>query len=214
MQPESIHGLQKQTKTMTRRIVKPSESKPKVSPLEMYPWIIDGELQKDKNGCPCWIGTHPDYPTGQKWFSSPYGMPGDILWVKETWGKFIREHVIDKKYFYKADATAEGEKHRMDYVRAGYPYKYKPSIYMPKAACRWFLEITDIRVERLQDITEEDAVAEGIDIKQWMHLPCEDPCKSGYSYLWEQINGKDSWETNPWVWVISFKQIPKPHFFN
>jgi hypothetical protein len=145
--------------------------------------------------------------TGQHYMPCPYGSIGDILWVRETW------LIFNGMYGYKAEVTSEEAK----------KYKWKPSIFMPKKACRLKLKITNIRVERLQEITEDDAIAEGIewglhmilnrprfrnyysypkDGGAWYHDP-----RDSYKSLWESINGKGSWEKNPWVWVIEFKRI-------
>lgn len=160
----------------------------------------------------------------------PYGNVGDILWVRETWGRFVPEHVIDKKYFYKADVkSAEGEQYRLDYVKAGFPYKYKASIHMPKDACRIRLRITDVRVERIWDISPYDAKAEGIEMKypyfknymsglfdlletahissDYYHLKNAHAEVLSFATLWESINGYNSWIENPWVWCISFERI-------
>jgi hypothetical protein len=104
--------------------------------------------------------------------------------------------------------------------------KWKPSIFMPKKKCRIFLEITDVRVERLQDISEEDAIAEGIkktwindDIKQCRFKNYINDGKGSkspidsFNSLWVSINGKDSWKANPWVWVYEFKVVEKPKDF-
>jgi len=131
----------------------------------------------------------------------PYGQPGDILWVRETWT------LIDGKFGYRALVTDEEARR----------YKWKPSIFMPKEACRIMLEVTDVRAERLNDITDDDAKAEGIDYvidkitgycgRNYLHggynlmiTPYH-----GYRSLWESINGEGSWKMNPWVWVIEFK---------
>ena len=105
----------------------------------------------------------------------------------------------------------------IQFIDGKHKLKWKPSIFMPKAASRIKLEITDIRVERLQDISEEDAIAEGI---QTLCDPKISKTGSGekfynendyptdyYQRLWESINGKGSWDLNPWVWVISFKRV-------
>lgn len=116
----------------------------------------------------------------------PYGQPGDHLWVRESWQKFGKEY---------AYAATDGDI---------YPEtKWRPSIHMPRAASRLTLEITDIRAERLHDITEADAIAEGCESGgNWDSAPTVQ-----YSNLWETINGPGSWEANPWVWVITFKKI-------
>ncbi len=117
------------------------------------------------------------------------------------------------------------------------PLKWKPSIFMPKAACRIFLEVTDVRVERLLDISEDDSISEGIyfhtlpiadtgdyvsypknylisekEADGWPYFKEEESIKS-FKSLWESINGKDSWKANPWVWVYDFKVIDKPSNF-
>ena len=126
-----------------------------------------------------------------------YGEKNDILWVRETWG---RKKDIDK-YFYKADYES-------------YEFKgWKPSIHMPKEACRLRLKIKSIRIERLMDISEQDAIAEGIirkDIETWKHYSSDnqDATSSIESYLslWDKINSKDSHKQNPYVWVIEFER--------
>ena len=142
---------------------------------------------------------------------------GDILWVRET------SVFLNNRFIYKAD----NESSMM--LFSG----WKPSIFMPKAACRIFLEVTDVRVERLQDISEGDAIAEGIE-----YIDIEEPFTVGYklygkhripdlmgrkavtgtsieSYqtLWESINGSENWAENPFVWVYTFKRVERPHGF-
>lgn len=137
-----------------------------------------------------------------------YGEFGDILWVRETF-EFIGESGFNDPpenptdYLYKADSHEP-------------VFKWSPSIYMPKEACRIKLKITEIRIERLLDISKEDAIAEGItggytdDGYTWTDYTndektYEDP-RSSYMTLWDSINGKDSHRLNPWVWVISFEK--------
>lgn len=139
-------------------------------------------------------------PTGRPVnIASPYGLPGDRLWVRET---FLVERSQHKDFYeYKADYsnTFAGD------------VCWKPSIFMPREACRILLEVTDVRVERLQDISEEDAIAEGISLPNYAEQAIKDiffPEPSAiYSELWESINGKGSWDKNPWVWVIEFKKV-------
>lgn len=89
------------------------------------------------------------------------------------------------------------------------PTKWKPSIFMPRAASRITLEITGISVERLQDITEAGSEAEGITTDYLCDngIRTNTPFVSGYAHLWESINGKGSWDKNPWLWVIEFKKL-------
>lgn len=146
----------------------------------------------------------------------PYGKIGDVIWVRE----------IHRLYSAVKHTTYEGNvvwKHIYEYKADGdskSTAKWKPSIHMPKEACRLFLEITDIRPERLQDITEEDAELEGVefvieDDETWfLNYKANNYVQASATYsfksLWESINGGDSWNLNPWVWRISFKVIPKP----
>jgi hypothetical protein len=111
---------------------------------------------------------------------SPKYWPGDILWVKETWCALTPEHVIEGSYVYKADADTDTEKIRKECIQRGYPYQWKPSIHMPREAARLFLEVKAVRIERLRDITEEDAKAEGVGksfLVDWLgQFDFEPPC--------------------------------------
>jgi len=89
---------------------------------------------------------------------------GDVLWVRETWLKLVPEHFVGNYFVYKANADGDTEKIRNEYIKLGYPYKWKPSIIMPKEAARIFLKIKSIRIERLQNITPIDAACEGIQV--------------------------------------------------
>lgn len=120
----------------------------------------------------------------------PYGQPGDRLWVRETWAP------LTVGYAYRADPVWNGPP----------ADRWRPSIHMPRAASRITLEVTGVRVEKLQDISEADAQAEGAarHISPAAFLTGH---RQGYRLLWESINGPDSWAANPWVWVIEFKRI-------
>ena len=147
----------------------------------------------------------------------PYGQLGDVLWVRETWAPILdinEKKPLPDAYIYKADF----EDYPVD-------WNWRPNIFMPKAACRTFLEITNIRVERLQEITEQDAIAEGVLEKEsanrgyvYMNYLTKSYGDIGadgsFETLWQSINGEDSWEANPFVWVIEFKPIEKPENFN
>lgn len=140
----------------------------------------------------------------------PYGQPGDILWVRETYGinellPYIPEYVVYKTDFNPEDMIA---------------WKWKPSIHMPFEAARIFLRIKSVRVERLQDITEKDAISEGIKVLNSSippnivyqapilnHHGCSFHAKSEFGTLWESINGRGSWRENPWVWVVEFEKL-------
>ena len=139
-----------------------------------------------------------DYP-------SKHGQPGDRLWVKET----FQSHPIYGHPVYRADwptchNPVEDER-----------WPWKPSIFMPRKASRITLEITDVKVERLQDITDNDALAEGIQedaMAPMSHFICANGSSTrepvyAFETLWESINGHGSWDANPFVWAISFKRI-------
>lgn len=144
----------------------------------------------------------------------PYGKPGDVLWARESFSEPVLYDGAEPDYLYKTD----GDIQRW----GGKPWK--PSIHMPKAAARIWLQVTDIRVERLQDITEEDAIAEGIlhdeigfkdydkeRAKGYGHPDYDYPhvqdARLSFLSLWESINGFESRNANPWVWVVSFKVL-------
>lgn len=181
--------------------------------------------------------------SGGQWSAKcPYGQPGDRLWVRETWGvishdfdqqgnaidwepdrpaKAIREMRFGRGYYsghvvYAADGPCEWAG---DEDGGGDPRSaWKPSIHMPRTACRILLEITGVRVERLQGISDEQALAEGVrlyadhaELGDWYHVEgietySADPRKS-FELLWASINGAEAWSTNPWVWVVEFKRI-------
>jgi hypothetical protein len=141
--------------------------------------------------------------------------PGQRLWVRETWAWWHDEEgAYDDGYWYRANQG--------DNLPNGFP-KWRPSIHMPRAASRILLEITGVRVERLQDISEQDAVAEGVQHKCYENAEGSfllgDPdtekflgqsigdYKTGFKALWQSINGPESWEQNPLVWVVEFKRI-------
>ena len=137
---------------------------------------------------------------GVEYAKSPYGMKGDVLWVRETW--YNESDFGDKPaYIYKASNP--------DWLMTS-GGNWKPSIHMPKDAARIWLQIEEISLERIQDISEQDAIAEGM--KQYDDDPKHDwlNARFGFKMLWEDINGWCSWENNPWVWVIKFKRIEKP----
>ena len=144
----------------------------------------------------------------------PYGQIGDQLWVRETWtwegDTGWRDLMPLGSFYYKADFEEnEG------------PTKWKPSIFMPREASRITLEVTDVRVERLMDISEEDAMVEGVDLysnrasimvnqETAEYENClikNSTAITLFSELWEKINGRESLEANPWVWVIKFKRV-------
>lgn len=194
-----VRALLAGTKTQTRRALK-------VQPLDILP------MKGDKAGRE-WIGLMQNPPEAKGvMFRCKFGVPGDRLWVRERWRK---DGVL---WHYAADGLMVPDQRDYD-VRATFArraplsesaYKWKPSIHMPRCAARLFLEIACIRVERLQDISEADAKAEGCCVPLIIY---PDEPRESYSYatayrsLWESINGPGSWAANPWVWCLTFKRV-------
>lgn len=129
-------------------------------------------------------------PEYEYYASCPYGVPGDRLWVRETFAD--TPSLLFATPRYRADFHPEFETNEWD---------WRPSIFMPRRFSRITLEITDVRVERVQDISQADACAEGTPPIKGLAE------RDAYQVLWESINGPGSWAANPWVWVIEFKKI-------
>ncbi len=140
---------------------------------------------------------------------------GDILWVRETWQTTWNENKKSWDTIYKADGGY--------WIDDDGIMKWKPSIHMPKKRARIFLEVTNVRVEPLQEISEEDAIAEGVErvsiapfVHRFKNYLCNNKFigpKESFKTLWMKINGIDSWKANPWVWVYEFKVVEKPKDF-
>ncbi|WP_313629814.1 hypothetical protein [Pseudomonas sp.] len=148
----------------------------------------------------------------------PYGKPGDRLWVRETW--YCNHSEVQKGPYLQPDDMQDLDQAREDgdlvYAADGLsPYEqdqptWRPSIHMPRWASRILLEITDLRVERLQDVTEEQAQAEGActsAVESFQAAGVDRPAGFAFRDLWTSINGDDSWAANPWVWVVEFKRV-------
>lgn len=173
-------------------------------------------------------GVWGDY-THERFMSlCPYGQPGDRLWVREAFALSQRDpedtdvSAREPQWWdppvYRADGDLGGEWTRFDGVQH-VPIRppWRPSTHMPRWASRLTLEVTSVRVERVQSISEEDAQAEGA---KWAKRPalaavdwtCADTDRESFCHLWESINGARpgcSWEANPWVWVVAFKVVPR-----
>jgi hypothetical protein len=186
-----VRALLAGTKTQTRRAVKPQP----VQQREGWSWwskaLGAGHLHTAADAM---VRLMEPY--------CPYGAPGDRLWVRETWARDDEDAAL----FYRADVGTGNEaddwQHNIDVGASG--YRWRPSIHMPRAASRITLEITAVRVERLQDISEADAFAEGIP-GNLLHR-AQGWAPRAYRLLWEQINGAGSWDANPWVWVVEFRR--------
>jgi hypothetical protein len=198
-----VRALLAGRKTQTRRPVK--ATKDRNIGCALAPSEIAGEVN------------HGDYT------HSRYGAPGDLLWVRET---FSGPHCMEASEGCAAAPPSKwGRSSRIWYWADGNPQdgdwtRPRPSIHMPRWASRLTLRITDARIERLQDISEKDAIAEGVegafveDGRYWRNYGLSDeeaacspmlnfPTES-FRTLWESINGKGSWGANPWVWVLTF----------
>lgn len=230
---EMVRAILEGRKTQTRRIMKPQ---PEPCPRGGHWWPsnvfktmlhVEGEMQNGEGG---WGGLVGD--------ACPFGDVGDRVWVRETWG--VVSHELDEDgriqpWTPDRPATAI---HEMPFGNGYYSghaiyaadgnftwgdddgYEdgrscWKPSIHMPRWASRILLEITDVRVERLNDISEEDAAAEGVDQLRggfWKHYQPgwtqhQLSARGSFVTLWKSIYGEESWAANPWVWVIEFKRV-------
>lgn len=182
-------------KTQTRRIVKPQFEREPVDVIDGVPsWDAptnyDGEVQiNTTRGKPC-----------------PYGVPGDRLYVRETWQHSnhpLGPYDEDCLVFYRADYLDDPLGPDLERSSDGIRRQWRPSIHMPRAASRITLEVTDVRVERLNDISDADVRAEGVESSDnSIH-----PYAFAYGQLWEELNGKGSWYANPWTWVIEFRRV-------
>jgi hypothetical protein len=212
-----VRALLAGTKTQTRRVVKLPHNN-RLGQWEVLPWggpnggrTRGGEMVPFQN-----VIGHSR--TGDI-VGCPYGQPGDRLWVRETffaWGRWESRfsskknrdewHFVDETlvsghaYRYAADGLWPIAA-RPRLAGAKPSWWQRPAIYMPRVASRIALEVSGVRVERLQDISEKDALAEGIE-----HFVPDDPRKE-YRLLWEDINGAGSWGANPCVWVVEFRRI-------
>lgn len=200
-------------KTQTRRAIRPQ---PYIDGSGNFCWngIIFGQ---DIAGVPlarALASQNPSSRTGR--VLCPFGKIGDRLWVRETWMDLTGTGIghLDTagkpmRYAYGAESPSGSAS---DEARKDFGLKWRPSIHMPREACRLVLEITDVRVERLQTISDADAIAEGLmqaEGGSWLPGPCDHPAWA-FHLLWNQVYGESSWDSNPWVWVIEFKQIDSP----
>lgn len=191
---EMVRAILEGRKTQTRRVVKPQ-------PANTGQW--DWQFTKtDSPGGSEWLLWSSMVGDGGTW-KCPYGSPGDTLWVRETWGQIDckSDNPIDS-VLYKADAHLDGI--ATSEAMEGY---WRPSIHMPRWASRLTLEVTGVRVERLQEIAYGDCIAEGCDMSDVHYRPGWDVSK--FRETWNQLNARRGypWESNPWVWVIEFKKL-------
>jgi len=192
-------------KTQTRRVMKDAPLGAAAYCLGVYKgvWGIHEDVNRDE-------GVHR--------FKCPYGVPGDRLWVRETWAPSKALDDVPTMRLasgfpceYRAGGTSIDGLERL-VERGG----WRPSIFMPRKASRILLEVTEVRVERLQGISEADAMAEGVErielgpfqVAGLPVHPMTSSYKEAFEKLWETINGKRApWASNPWVWVVGFKRV-------
>lgn len=238
--PDHIRAILDDKKTQTRRVmnVPHKNDDGKIVMEQPFP---DGPTRGKFRSCDAggyWELWGPDSGDGRallyEWgFPCHYGVPGDRMWVKEAWA-LTGDRLIDPCLGYKADGTQKPINRHIGGHDLWYPHGLKPisteelltppmgvlgwrnAMFMPKWAARLWLEITDVRVERVQEISGHDSFAEGVTV------PCLDEeisketldelAIAGYKYLWDSINGKRAggvfaWDKNPFVWCISFRRI-------
>ena len=207
---EMVKAILAGKKTMTRRVVKSIGNEMHYKQL-LGDWVLS-EPPEIKDGVLHWeLQTDVD---DSRMFKTkcPYGQVGDILWVRETFCYDDFDNGGETIYF-KADYTEKEAKELFTDLEL----KWKPSIFMPRYAAKLFLKVTNIRVERLQDITEEDAMDEGVkdpydyqhpDYYEQSHLRGVEINKCAFAGLWDSINAKRGygWELNNWVWVVEFER--------
>lgn len=206
-----VRALLADRKTQTRRILK---LPPAVVKRGIHPRMDEWMPNRYTKGSGQYAGGNPDFTGDQppgllvtcldgtcQRVPCPYGFPGDKLYVRETWASRLdrddtkpRDLLADRDsvYFWADPQTCNTG-------CGGGAGKKRPGIFLPRWASRLTLEVTEVRVQHLQSLNEEDAVAEG-----WDGDGCPIPW---YSELWTQINGPGSWEANPFVWALSFRRL-------
>ena len=193
---EMVQAILAGRKTQTRRVMKPQ-------PSENVLWSSFGFSTLTPENHIEGRGNFPE-GYGSKFFKLKYGKPGDLLWVRESFVKF--ETFNETLFSYKASPKTDLD------------VNWRPSIHMPKDACRIWLRITNIDVERLKNITEEDAIAEGVEKEEEYFLNYKgnnfvyDNAIGSFKSLWQSINGDQSWRDNPFVWVVEFEVLSTTGF--
>lgn len=185
-------------KTQTRRLVKPPIPDGCINPIHDADWWMwqrwTPELRK--------YG-YPVSKVGDR--MCPYGVPGDLLWAREAWrvariyNKRPPRELQNLRLWYEADGKAPY------YFQGG---RYRHARFMPRWASRLTLRITDVRVQRLQDISADDVIDEGIEPDDSGDAAFESSVnRVVYADLWDRINGAGAWDINPWVWALTFEII-------
>lgn len=189
--------IREDRKTQTRRLVKLPSSAAENSTIEM----------REEGGV--WNPYFHKATSGLLFPVKPKYRVGEVVYLKEGWLPFDEDHVMDgNKYAYRVDCKIGDDGDR---IRQEYGYKWRSAMFMPESAARTFLEITSVRVERLQDISEEDAKAEGISDNEALVGQVANPYRTAYADLWNSISKPPhDWAANPWVFVYAFKKVERP----
>lgn len=216
MSYDSVRAILDGRKSMTRRVVKPR--------------YRDDEFGFNVCSCPAtnevWVEKADeeggDFEEGTRFVPCPYGQVGDRLWVRESWASLgfhednVPIHVLKDNNGIEHDVVYSAECPDFEWLDENGSCEYnkngtqashwKSPMFMPRWASRITLEITAIRVERLQDITEDDAIKEG-----FHNYGTEVDTLDAFCEAWQSLNAKRGypWESNPWVWVVSFKVVQK-----
>jgi hypothetical protein len=178
-----VHAILDGRKTQTRRVIKDKD--------------ITNNFDIDVDGSAC---AYINPETGDSYPPTAIAkyQVGDILWVRETWSRDE-----SGEYVYRTNYGATEDD--------SFPpsmFKWKPSIHMPREAARIFLKVTNVRVERLQDISEDEAIKEGA--KAYGPNNCSGTsARIAFAEIWDKTTTEHEWRTNPWVWVIEFEKISK-----
>ena len=206
---EMVRAILAGRKTQTRRVMKVQPYPDSIVTVEHYhQTVIDrhGDMQPG----PEVFGAHWD--DGEYGARCPYGAPGDLLWVRETWRVHKSYDVLNAARVY--GAMGGDVAYCVDYLATPRNEDFwgrgRPSIHMPRWASRITLRITDVRVERLQAISEDDARAEGCPYPpEWAgrFMDRDETAKTWFKSIWNTINGPGAWDANPWVWAISFERV-------
>lgn len=223
---EMVRAILDGRKTQTRRIMRVQPEPSKSRPGDF--WFSSKKLESMVHISDFAPGNSPiaDYHLFIQEHCCPFGSVGDRIWVRETFQgplfdyEQMESYLEDSSKFekpefcqYAADGKPAPEYYDADdNLRHG----WRPSIHMPRWASRILLEITDVRVERLSAISEEDARAEGIIDGGCLNCGEPEPCgcdnpepdaTDAFAYLWQSIYGQENWNADPWVWVIEFKRV-------
>ena len=197
---DMVRAVQDGRKTMTRRVIKPQHKG----------GVITGPAAESGYAIEAWGGGKRHIASKINCLSCPYGIPGDRLWVRETWATERQfDHLSPSNIPASAHKT---ERIMYEHFTHGWD-KARPSIHMPRWASRITLEVVSVRVERVQEITEDDAKAEGIASTVILESDGKDYtgqyARDGFACLWDSIYAKRGygWDVNPLVWVIEFKQL-------